>query len=105
MCSQAFIVSPCFNYSLCSLAKVQKLASIHLEISLPSKEMNCLTLLRLCLFILETRVGKDRFQIEVLTLVQNITENRLRHDRGPVHYIKSVTSIAQVSYTLTLANS
>ena len=28
---------------------------------------------------------KTEFQIEVLTLVQNLTENRLRHARGPVH--------------------
>ena len=57
------------------------------------------------LFVWETRLGKGSFQIEVLILVQNITENRLRHARGPVHYIESVTSIAQVSYTLTVANS
>ena len=36
-------------------------------------------------------MGKDRLQIEVLTLIQNITENRLRHARGPVHYIESIT--------------
>ena len=32
----------------------------------------------------EKILGKDRFQIEALTLIQNITENRLRHARGPV---------------------
>ena len=37
------------------------------------------------LFVWETRLGKGSFQIEVLTLVQNITENRIRHARGPVH--------------------
>ena len=26
----------------------------------------------------ETRLGKDRFQIDALTLIQDITENRLR---------------------------
>ena len=30
-------------------------------------------------------LGKGSFHIKVLTLVQNITENRLRHARGPVH--------------------
>ena len=30
-------------------------------------------------------LGKGSFQIEVLTLVQNIMENRLRHARGPAH--------------------
>ena len=45
------------------------------------------------LFMWETRSGKDRFQIKVLTLVQNIMENRLRHAIGPVHYIESVTFI------------
>ena len=29
---------------------------------------------------------KTGFQIEVLTLIHNLTENRLRHARGPVHY-------------------
>ena len=36
-------------------------------------------------------IGKGSFQTQVLTLIQNITENRLRHARGPVHYIESVT--------------
>ena len=44
-------------------------------------------------FIWETRFSKAKFQIEILTLVQNITENRPRHARGPVHYIESVTFI------------
>ena len=40
----------------------------------------------------KTRLGKGSFQIEVLTLVQLMTENRLRHARGPVHsYFESVT--------------
>ena len=43
------------------------------------------------LFIWETRLGKDRFQIEPLTLIQNITENRLRHVRGPVQFTESIT--------------
>ena len=34
---------------------------------------------------------KTGFQIEVQTLIQHLTENRLRHSRGPVHYIESVT--------------
>ena len=47
------------------------------------------------IFIWETRLGKGSFQMEVLTLVQNITENRLRVARGPVHfYIESVTFIS-----------
>ena len=37
------------------------------------------------LFFLETRWGKGSFWIEVLTLVQNISENRIRHARVPVH--------------------
>ena len=37
------------------------------------------------LFIWETRVGNGSFWIKVLTLVQNIIENKLRHARGPVH--------------------
>ena len=37
------------------------------------------------LFIWETILGKESLRIKVLTLVQNITENRLRHARGPVH--------------------
>ena len=38
------------------------------------------------LFIWETRWGKGRFQIEVLNIVQNILENRIRHARRPVHF-------------------
>ena len=39
------------------------------------------------------------FQIEVLTLIQNLTENRLRHPRGPVQfhlvgYINSSSGLA-----------
>ena len=46
---------------------------------------------------LGARFGKGSFRIKVLTLVLNITENRLRHASGPVHYyIKSVTWIPQV---------
>ena len=30
-------------------------------------------------------MGKGNLQTEVLTLIQNIMENRLRHARGPVH--------------------
>ena len=37
------------------------------------------------LFIRDIRLGKGSFQIKVLTLVQLIMENRLRHARGPVH--------------------
>ena len=36
---------------------------------------------------------KTEFQIEVLTLIQNIAENRTRHARGPVKNISSVTYI------------
>ena len=39
------------------------------------------------LFIREQDWVMTGFQIEVLTLVQHITENRLRHARGPVHTI------------------
>ena len=34
---------------------------------------------------------KTGFQIEVLTLIQNLTENRLRHARGPVQFTETVT--------------
>ena len=44
-------------------------------------------------FIWETRLGKVRFQIEAMTLIHNITENRLRHARGPVQNTESVTYI------------
>ena len=37
------------------------------------------------LFIWETRLGSGSFQIQVLTLIRNIAENRLRHARSPVH--------------------
>ena len=37
-------------------------------------------------------LGKGSFRIEVLTLVQLITENRLRQARGPVHsHSESIT--------------
>ena len=36
---------------------------------------------------------RARFQIEVLTHIQNLMENRLRHARGHVHFTKSVTYI------------
>ena len=36
------------------------------------------------LFIWDARLGKGSFQMEALTLIQNITENRIRHARGPV---------------------
>ena len=39
-------------------------------------------------------MGEGSFQTEVLTLIQLITENRLRHARGPVQFhIKPVTYI------------
>ena len=46
-------------------------------------------------------MGKGSFQIEVLTLIQNITENRLRNAKGPVHYIESVTSMVYISVIIT----
>ena len=43
------------------------------------------------LFIWEARLGEGSFWIKVLTLIQNIMENRLRHARGPVQlHIKSI---------------
>ena len=36
-------------------------------------------------------IYKDRFQIEEMTIIQIITENRLKHARGPVQYTESVT--------------
>ena len=36
------------------------------------------------------------FRIEVLTLVQNITENRLRHARGPVHFTSSLLHLLYI---------
>ena len=36
---------------------------------------------------------KTQFQFEALTLIQNITENRLRHSRGPVQFTKFITGI------------
>ena len=38
---------------------------------------------------LKNKMGNDRFQIEALTLIQNI----LRHTRVPVQYTESVTLI------------
>ena len=37
--------------------------------------------------------AKTEFQIEVLTLVQNLMENRLRHARSPVHTPESVKKL------------
>ena len=51
------------------------------------------------LYIQETRLGKGSFRIDVLTLVQNIMENRLRHARGPVHsYVESITLIQEIYF-------
>ena len=64
----------------------------------------------LCLYILlvslaSTKIGSQKttyilldwvktgFQIEVLTLIHNLTENRTRQARGPVHNISSVTNM------------
>ena len=43
-------------------------------------------------------MGKDKFQIEALTLIQNIMENRLRHTKGPVQYTESFTLIGRVCF-------
>ena len=37
-------------------------------------------------------MGKDRLQIEALTLIYNITENRLMLVRGPVQNIESIAN-------------
>ena len=47
--------------------------------------------LSLSLFIWVQDWVKTEFQTEALTLIQNITENRTRHTRGPVQNISSVT--------------
>ena len=44
-------------------------------------------------FIWETRLGEDRIPDRGLILIQNITENRLRHASGPVQNTDSVTFI------------
>ena len=41
------------------------------------------------LFNWETRLDNGSFWIKVMTLVQNITENRFRHARGPVYFTSS----------------
>ena len=38
------------------------------------------------LFYLGNNIGKGRFQFEVLSLIQLITKNRLRHASGPAHF-------------------
>ena len=58
-----------------------------------------LTLIEHQSFCLGTVLVKGSFQIEVLTLILLITENRLWHAGGPVQFhIESVTNIDKVSY-------
>ena len=74
----------------------QLLTSNHLKSSLPSKEINCLILNQLSValhFILKQDWVKTVFQIEELTIIQNLMENRLRHARGPIQFTESVTFI------------
>ena len=47
----------------------------------------------LALFLGKQDWVKTQFQFEALTLIQNITENRLRHARGPVQFTESITCI------------
>ena len=60
------------------------------------------------LFIWDTRWGKGSFRIKVLTLVQNITEYRLRHSRVLFINIASVTytdgshSVECINYSLVI---
>ena len=55
-------------------------------------KINCSTLLHLTVSLFGKQDWvKTEFQIEVLTLIQNITENRTRHARGPVQNISYVS--------------
>ena len=68
----------------------------HAEVTV--KEINCLTLLPLSVFLFGKQDWvKTRLQTEVLTLIRNITENRLRQARGPVHSTESVTHVTSFS--------
>ena len=51
-------------------------------------------------FIWETRLGKGNFWIKVLSLVQLITENGLRHARGPVHSTSSPLNLFPTRVTV-----
>ena len=58
----------------------------HLWNSLTPKENKLFNSHQPSVFLfVKTRLGKGNFRIEVLTLVQLITENRLSHARASVH--------------------
>ena len=57
--------------------------------------------LSISLFIWVQDWVKTEFQIEVLALIQNLTENRIRDARGLVHNIASVTFIICTEYQIS----
>ena len=59
----------------------------HLELTLPPKKklFNSPSFLSLFIWV------QDWVKTEFQTLIHNLTENRTRHARGPVHTVSSVT--------------
>ena len=90
-------VSPVFNTE----ATVSIGLKMYFELEHPfyNIKINCLTLSS-DFYLGCQRKGDIEFWKEVLTLICNITENRNRHARGPVHAlnIDSSTKIIRVLY-------
>ena len=63
----------------------------HLELTLTPKKKLFNSPSFLSLFIWVQDWVKTEFQTNVLTLINDLTENRTRHARGPVHTVSSVT--------------
>ena len=97
-CSTLLLL-PCIK---CPACKPEVHGHLNYLTLIDCSELVLLSCTRLYLFILlqfgqniwKTRLGEGSFHIGILTLVQLITEKRLRHVRGPVHFnIESIIFI------------